>query len=111
MSDQIEALSVGERLLLSRRRRGETQQREAWRLGVTRQVYNLAERDHVAPSWEVPEIAIDSLTGGERCLLYRRRLGLTQGDLARQRGMSRFWINRQERDKTDPSDLVCYWEC
>lgn len=110
---EIEELTEAERYLLDRRRKGENQTQAAARLGISRQKYNKLECGNLSllPERQVPAITIASLSGGERCLLYRRRLGLTQTALAAERSMSRYWINRQERDAVDSTDLICYWEC
>ncbi len=99
-------LSGGERLVIERRRRKETQVKAAERFDVTPFVYGQWERDKV----EGPQPPTFQLTQAEQCLLYRRRLGWTQDAVAYIMGLSRTWVNQMERGLIPCKDLIEYWE-
>lgn len=104
---ELGKLTQGERLLISRRRRGENQQAAADRHGATRFLYGQWERGALkGPS--VREV--DTLRSHERCLLYRRRCEMTQKAVAADLNLCRWWINQMERGVVDCTQLVCYWE-
>lgn len=50
-----------------------------------------------------------ALTPGERCLLKRRRLGLTQAEVAKRARLSRQWVIRQEQGKAPCVTLLKFW--
>lgn len=104
---QLERLTLGERLLIDRRRRSEDQSEAAKQHGVTRTVYGTWERDVVAG----PAVKIGALEPYERCLLYRRRAGSTQEIVATGLERCRWWINKMESGEVDCTELMCYWEC
>ncbi len=100
-------LSCGERLIIDRRRRKETQEAASKRLGRTSFVYGRWERDFEGG----PEILrIKRLKMYERCLLYRRRAGTSQGEVARDLGRSRWQVNQMERGEVPCDELLSYWE-
>ena len=99
-------LSCGERLIIERRRLKETQEIAAKRFRVSSYTYGQWERDDE----EGPLRKSFSLTEAERCLLYRRRLGWTQGEVAGLMSRSRWWINLMERDLVPCRELITYWE-
>ncbi len=99
-------LSCGERLIIERRRLKEIQEDAAKRLNVSSYTYGRWERDDE----KGPMRRSFSLTEAERCLLYRRRLGWTQGEIAGLIGRSRWWINLMERDLVPCKELIAYWE-
>ncbi len=105
---ELEQLTIGERLLIDRRRRGETQTSAAVRHRVSYFMYGKWERDIVdCPTF----IVLKKLSAAERCLLYRRRSGQTQAAVAEDLNRCRRWINQMERGEVDCTELVCYWEC
>ena len=107
---QLERLTVGERALIQRRRRGENQRRAAERHGLSIFIYGRLERDN-PPRWlMIVPIKIDKLTPAERCLLYRRRAGYTQARVAKELGVCRWWLNQMERGAVACDDLLWYWE-
>ena len=96
----------GERLLITRRRRGEKQYQAAWRLSTTHSMYAKWERD-IVPG---PHVKIGRLEPHERCLLYRRRAGFTQAQVAEGLDMCRYWVNLMETGQVSCDDLLWYWE-
>ena len=104
----IERLTAGETLLLARRRSGESQEKCADGYGLTRNSYGKFERDEEThTNIKIPEL--NELTDAEKCLILRRRSGLTQDECAEKIGITRFWFNRMEVGKADASSLVAYW--
>lgn len=100
------SLSGGERLIIERRRRKETQATAAERYGTTPFNYGRWERDKASG----PQPPSFQLTGAEQCLLYRRRLGWSQATVASAMGLSRTWINQMELGLVSCKDLLEYWE-
>lgn len=108
-SGELGALTRGERLLVDRRRRGESQSAAAKRLKTNRRQYNNWELDKdgdVKP----PTVAVGRLQAFERCLLMRRRAAYSQAKVAKQMKCSRFWLNQMEQGKVDCTALCGYWE-
>jgi DNA-binding XRE family transcriptional regulator len=103
-------LTVGETLLISRRRSGESQEVIAKRFGMTRNCYGRLERDDedIRSGITLPELG--ELTQDEICLILRRRAGRTQEECAEEIGITRFWFNQMETGKVSCSDLVKFWE-
>ncbi len=103
-------LTVGEKLLIDRLRRGESQVQAAKRLGLgaSRKNYQLFESDTV--KYPAPAPKLSSLKSGEKCRLMRRRCGKTQAEIADDLGISRYWLNQMEVGNADPTALLCYWE-
>lgn len=98
----------GDQLLVRRMRNGETQGQAADRLGVSRRLYGEWERDKVKPPRRaVPDITI--FHTHERCLLLRRKAGLTQEDVAHAIGACRYWVNQMEQGKAPVEALREYW--
>lgn len=69
-------------------------------------MYGKWERDVV----EGPTTRVGRLRPHERCLLYRRRCGRYQFEVANDLGFCRLWINRMERGDAPCDDLIWYWE-
>lgn len=97
-----------ERILLHRRRRGQTQGQAAAEHGLSRKAYGSAER-RGDPAL-ARGIRLGNLRPHERCLLYRRRVGRKQREVAVELRCSRFWINLMERGEVPCDDLLWYWE-
>lgn len=104
---EITDLTPGERLLIHRRRSGESQEAAARRLLMTRNTYGRLERDEETNGVRIPEIS--ELTIDEKCLLVRRRAGRTQEDCADDIGVTRFWFNQMETGKVPCDDLADFW--
>ena len=103
---QLERITVGERLLIDRRRRGETQGEAAARHGVSPFIYGQMERDKI----DGPRVKVRRLEAHERCLLYRRRSDKTQAQVAKDLKCCRWWLNQMERGLVPCDTLVWYWE-
>lgn len=75
---------------------------------MTRTRYGLAERDQLY----VRRLSakVEDLRNHERCYLYRRRLSLTQEQVAESMGVSRYWLNCMERGKASADKLIAFWE-
>lgn len=106
----VDGLTCGERLLIARRRSGESQENIARRHGITRNVYGRIERDDEDFRAGIATPELGELTDDEKCLLLRRRSGLTQEECAEYLGVTRFWFNQMETGKVSCSDLVKFWE-
>ena len=109
-SFDVKGMTVGERLLIARRRDNESQETVARRLGMTRNFYGRLERDDEDLSAGISLPELGELTQDEVCLLLRRRAGLTQEECADKLGITRFWFNQMETGKVPCSDLVKFWE-
>lgn len=107
---ELGRLTVGERLLLDRRRRGLNQRQAAAHWNTSYFVYGQWERDQLedAPALDLGES--DAPERFEHCLLYRRRAGYTQARVARELKRCRWWINQMERGEAPCDELLWYWE-
>lgn len=103
---ELGRLMAGERLLIDRRRRGETQAQAARRYFVSRARYGMWERGDEHP--QPPRVG--RLASHERCFLYRRRVGETQLEVAEALGTCRWTINQMEHGIVKCDDLLWYWE-
>lgn len=52
---------------------------------------------------------IRATTAVERCVLLRRRINMTQAELAEALGCCRYWVILMEQGKRDPKRLLDYW--
>ena len=102
-------LSNGERLLLNRRRGGESQREAAECFETTLFIYGQWERD-VVTGPRPSRLDGRSVEPHERCLLYRRRLGDSQELIASVLGRCRWWVNLMERGLVPCDELIGYWE-
>lgn len=104
----VSELSLGEHLLIWRRREGLTQRGAGARFGLTRKAYGELEREEgQAKSIEKPHLG--ELFSYEKCFIFRRRSGWTISACADQAGISRYWFNLMELGKASPERLVNYW--
>jgi DNA-binding XRE family transcriptional regulator len=112
VSVELEKLTSAERLLVDRRRRGETQAQAAARHNVSQSRYSRWERglDEPNDARTVPSIRIKELKPHEKCLLYRRRAGRTQATIAIDLNRCKMWVRQMERGEVDSTELVQYWE-
>ena len=108
----LQGLTVGERLLIYRRRKKFTQEIMASIYKTNRNLYGQIERDEIAipPSLRMPVPAITELTKIEAALITRRREGLTQEDVSVDLGISRHWLGMKERGDAPNRDLMAHWE-
>ncbi len=105
-----ERLSPGESLLIWRRRKGWNQGEAARYYKVSLALYKSAEYD-MLESFKVKHKVLHlSLTDPEKCLLYRRRDGRTQLEVAKALGIGREWMRLQELGKVPCGKLLRYWQ-
>ena len=112
----LKGLTIGERLLIYRRRKRFTQEVMAVICRTNRNLYGKIERDeeeipyNLRPYVPVPKIT--ELSKTEAALLKRRRAGLTQEDAAIKfgEGISRHWYGAKERGEAPNRDLLDYWD-
>ncbi len=103
-------LRKSESLFITRRREGLTQTAMADKLGIMEYIYFQYENG----TSEIPE-GLTGLpifaepTALEQCVIKRRRLAMSQDELAAELGCSRFWVNQMETDKVNPGKLIKYW--
>lgn len=106
---ELENLTGPERLLLDRRRREETQAQAAVRHEVSQTRYSRWERG-LEPEGSLPRPRVGRLRPYERCLLYRRRAGTSQAQVARDLERCKMWVRQMERGEVDCTELTSYWE-
>jgi transcriptional regulator with XRE-family HTH domain len=109
MSGETLRPTKAERLMIWRVRQGLTQRQAAQHCKMTLGRYGLAERGKLEPS-ELPEHNVGMLRANERCLLQRRRLGWTQGRVAKEMSVSRYWLCLMEQGRVDCTALCNYWD-
>jgi transcriptional regulator with XRE-family HTH domain len=99
-----------ERLLIRRKRLGNTQNKEAKRLGVSRYMYRKWElgKDDKDIKTTIPN-RLRTLGIFEICFLLRKRNGLTVTKLAQEIGVSKTWVSDMELGTAPIGDLVKYW--
>jgi len=117
LSGDGDYLTHGEVLFLNRRRIGLNQDEMAVRRGLSRHRYAMLERDEEPIGKLLPGGLTRSdlrlakgLQPHEKCVVYRRRTGKLQRDIAADLDVSRVWLNRMETGTVDPTLLLCYWE-
>lgn len=101
--------TAGELLLVWRKREELNQGSMAARFNVNRTRWGRWERGEDTSTVEAP-LGVEQLLDHEKCMLLRRRSGITQGELAKTIGVSRWWLNQMESGKADPARLVTFWE-
>lgn len=111
MSIKVETLTVGERLLIDRRRRKESQRQAGARLGISRTRYTLHERDIPVEGAELKDVVIiPSLQLHEDCLLQRRRSKVTQAEAAARLGCCVHQLRLMELGRRDALPLATMWK-
>lgn len=103
----------GERFLLHRRRSGWTQGKYAKLFNCRTYLYGMVERDEFDGKTLPGELKLPKLgrvQTHEKCLIYRRRTGVPQKQVAKDLRRSRAWVNAMERGKVPCDDLIWYWE-
>lgn len=99
-------LTNDERLLVQRRRLGETQDEAAERWGVSSWTYRCWER----PGNGAPlGIRIGRLQDHEICYLMRRQWGMSRKECAAAAGISQGWLTQMERGRIDCEPLIEFW--
>lgn len=95
----------GQRLLIDRLRRGETQILAAARYEVPHGVYGRWERDQET-NRRPPHVKIGRLQLHEKCLMARLQRGLTQREVAVLTGFCTYWIGCMERGEIPAERLA-----
>lgn len=106
----IEKLTPGEKLLIEKRRQGFTQKQMAASKGVSLSTYGRWERDTVEPECKLLALTPRLISGSERCVLYRRRAGKTQEEVAKELKTCRWRLNLMEQGLVPCDDLIWFWE-
>ncbi len=102
----LKKLTRGERLVLERRRQGQTQREAAKRLNVARYTYRGWEWDEIGGA---PLTPLGKLEPIEVAYILRRREEISLGDCAENMGVSKWWFRRMERGDVNPKRLLRYW--
>ncbi len=102
---QLKDITNGERLLLERRRHQQSQRQAASRHGVSRYRYRRWETDVE----DAPRVPLQRLREYEACFLLRRRAGIPLHELAREAGVSRWWLCQMEYGNQPARRLLGYW--
>lgn len=104
-------LTYGENLLIARLRAGLTQVEAAKEQQLPLATYQAAEKSKMStvgtkgvPQWELEDLELS-----ERCLIYRRRAGLTQAQVAARMKRCRHWVNQMERGRKPTAELEEFW--
>lgn len=108
IKSSIEELTQGEKLVLWRRRKNWDQVKAAKYYKVSYFRYKLCEYDRA--SIDVSHIDLGSLQDHEKCLIYRKRSGKIQTQIAKEFGIGREWLRMQEQGTVPCSKLLTWWE-
>ena len=105
---RTQTLSPDERILIDRRRRGETQIEAASRLGLTTNAFRALEtgEKYAGKSLRPP---LGRLADYEQCLIARKRYDLTMQEVADDIEISRWWVVQIEAGRAPADCLVDYW--
>lgn len=107
------SLTLGERLQLWRRRRGDDQRTAAKFLGVQLPIYGKLERDQIIGQelrkLKIAPPALGALKMHERCYIARKRTGKTQVEIGKEIKRCRWWVNQMEHGRVPCDDLAWYW--
>jgi len=98
-------LTNAQRLVVTRRREGQSQTEAAKSWGVSFKMYRKWESGKVVG----PYRKIGHLLLHERCFLLRREAGELQKNVAKKIGVSRFWLRQMECGEVPCKRLVEYW--
>lgn len=102
----IKDLTRGERVLLQRRRAGQSQRDAAEGHKVSLYCYRRWEVDED----ETPEVVLNNLLGFEACFFRRRRAGMSLKFLAEAMRVSRWWLCQMEHGRATTDQLIKYWD-
>lgn len=83
----------------------------AQKLNINRNDYLWLEKASVIDKSfvDLSSVTLGNLTRMEKCILLRRRRELTQEQLAKEVGISRYWLNRSEVYGLDCEPLFAFW--
>ncbi len=98
-------LTIGEKLYIIRRRRGESQVGAAKRFRVSRSTYGRWENEIL----EGPHLNVLTLRDHERCFMYRKRAGMNQTEAAKEIGISRWWLTQMESGRHNCGMVLDFW--
>lgn len=101
-------LTRGEKLYLHRKRLGQNQVRRSVDLGVGYAEYRAMEVDN--PTTKPPYQSIGLMEVRESYMIFRRREGMTKGELAEDIGCSPEWLRQMESGQATIKRLQEYWE-
>lgn len=109
--NKVLKLTSGEKLLLWRRRIGWNQKQAAKYYAVSVYNYKLAEYDKLKHfPYKISDFKLlPPLHDYEKCLIHRKRSGLTQPAAAKQIGYGRYWLRLQETGKVSCEKLLVWW--
>lgn len=79
-------------------------------VGVSRSTWNKWECDRESPPEGLRPAKVANITPGERCTIMRMRANKRQVDVANDLKICEFTVRRMEKDQTDASILLDYWE-
>lgn len=104
-------LTTGEHLYLWRRRKELSQNAAGQKLHLPRNHFASIERDEL--EWprarkSLPTLVLP-LSDQELCVVHRKRSGMTQRQVAKEIGISRYWVNCLEQGHGDITELARYW--
>lgn len=104
-----EKLTTGEILFIWRRRLGWNQTKASRHHGLSLFKYKMAEYDKLE-NFKAKILSVSPLQAWEKCLLYRKRAGKTQVEIAKAFGCGRYWLRLQELGKVPCLKLLAFWE-
>lgn len=97
------------KLEIIRRRAGQTRKQTALALQVSPSTLYNWEKGKTKAKITIKE-NLSELTETEQFFLHRKMAGMTQGQLAKKLGVSRYWIILMEQGKVDGKRIRKYWE-
>ena len=101
-------ITRSERLFVERRRLGESQEEAAWRLGISLSLYERIERGKISCPDDFTT-RLGSIARYEKCVIFRRRIRMTQKDVARSLGCSVRWVQLMECGEQPCQQLREFW--
>lgn len=101
-------LTRGEKLYLYRNRIGFSQEQRCVDLGVGFAEYRAMEVD--SETTKPPYISIGAMEPRESYMIFRRRAGMTKGEVAEAVGCSVEWLRQMEQGRAPIRRLEEYWK-
>lgn len=102
-------LTKGERIFIWRRRKKLNQKQAGEELGLKRhEIFRIEKGLKVRCG--IPVQPLGNLKPLEICVLKRRRAKMTQTELGKKIGCSRWWVNQMELGLEDSGKLVKFWK-
>ena len=98
-------MTNGEKLLILRRRVGETQSQAAKRLKATLYTYRRWEND----TEKSPNKNVGRLSDFEQCYVMRRRKEWSLEQMVKKVGVCRWWLCQMEKGEAPVERLVEFW--